>query len=99
MTKKESMYYALGMLKGYLECDRDYKTVNLGTVFGDDKYNKYELGISNCNTTVAIFDVEAEKTEELRKRVIEVNKYFYIDDLVHILLDALAYDMKLDKDE
>ena len=98
MTKKDGMYYALGILKGYFESGKDYHTVNLGEILGKEKYVKYVIGLSNHNTCVALMDIESPKEHEMRRRVIEVNRHLYIDDLVHLLFDALAMDIRINKE-
>lgn len=96
MNKNKGMLYALGEVKGYLECEKDYKTVKLGDLFGE-KYNKYELGLSNGIDMVCIYDVSTRKANGTRRRVIEVDRHFYIDALVYILNTALAEDLKLEE--
>ena len=99
MTKNDGMYYALGIIKGNFECNKDWATVNLGEIFGSEKYSRYEIGLSNGNSCVALMDIESPKEHGMRRRVIEVNRHIYLDDLVHLLFDALAMDIKLRKDE
>ena len=94
MTKKEGMFYALGILKGNFECGKNYRTVNLGEILGKTKYSKYELGLSNHDMCVVLLDMKSPKENDMRRRVIEVNRHLYIDDLVHLLFDALAFDIK-----
>ena len=99
MTKKEGMCYALGIIKGNFECGRDYQTVNLGEILGSNKYSPYEIGLSNGNSCIALMDIKSPKEDEMRRRVIEVNRHLYIDDLVHLMFDALAMDIKMKKNE
>ena len=97
MTKREGIMYALGQLKGYLEDGKDYQTVKLKELFGD-KYERYELGFSNGDKSICILDVSKKSDGIGRGRfVIEINRYFYIDDLVNLILEALAFDLKLQK--
>lgn len=97
MTKKEGMYYALGIIKGKFECGKDYESVNLGEIFGSDKYSAYDIGLSNGNTCVALLDVKSPTEHEMRRRVIEVNRHLYIEDMIHLMFDALAMDIKMKK--
>lgn len=97
MNKREGIIYALGQIKGFLESGKDYKTVKLKDLFGD-RYERYEIGLSNGDSSVCIIDVVSEHNELARGRfVIEINRHFYIDDLVNLILQGLAFDMKLQK--
>ena len=93
MNKKEAMYCMVGMLRGFIDCDKTYRTVKVGEFLGE-KYNKYELSMTNCDTTVGLLDTKAPKLKDLRRRVIEINRELDIDKIVHLLLEALAYDIK-----
>ena len=98
MTKKEGIMYALGQLKGYLEEKKDYKTVELKDLFGD-KYERYKLGLSNGDNSVCIIDVKSENQGLRRGRfVIEIDRHFYVDDLANLILQGLAFDLKLQKE-
>ena len=96
MNKKEGIIYALGELKGQLECGKDYNTIKLKDILGEE-YNAYEIGFSNGSDSLCVLDTKS-KGDFIRGRyVIEIDRHFYIDDLVNLILQGLAFDLKLKK--
>lgn len=91
-SKKDAMYYAVGILNGFVECEKEYRHVKLGEVL-NDKYSKYELGTSMLekHREIVLFRTVGEKD---KIRVIEITDEFEIDQIVGLLLAALSYDMK-----
>jgi hypothetical protein len=96
MNKREAMYFALGVLRGCLDCGKDYNVVELESLFGE-KYKKYILGFTNCNSSIGLIDIEAPKTDDLRRRVIEISRDLDGEQIVGLLLEALAYDIRNNK--
>lgn len=95
MNKREGIIYALGIVKGFLESDKDYKTVKLNELFGS-KYDGYELGLSNGDKSVCLYDTRTNNAST-RRRVIEIDRHFYLEDLVQLILQALAMELRLQK--
>lgn len=90
-NKKMGMYYAIGILEGLAKCEKEYKHVKLGEIF-NEKYERYELGFSSELKTVVLF--KDFKDDKKRYRVTEITSHFNADQIVTLLLQALAYDMK-----
>ena len=97
MDKKDRMYYAMGIIRAYVECDKNWKTVPLGNII-DEEYEDYVIGVSGTNDEkITLFDVSSDDGK--RRRVIEVTCDFKVDQVVHLLLEALSYDKERKKNE
>lgn len=97
MTKREGIIYLLGEINGCIECKTNYKTFKLGDVLGK-KYDKYLIGLSNCDDSVCVLDTGTEGRMTPRGRfVIEIHRKFPIEDLVNLILAGLAADLRSQK--
>ena len=92
MDKKDKMYFVLGMIRAYVESGKEYKTVSLGEFMGKD-FQDYVIGVSGTkNDQITLFDESIN--DERRHRVFEIANDFEVHQMVHLMLEALAYDMK-----
>ena len=92
MNRTEGIYFALGLLKGYCDSGKDYKTVNLIDVFNDQVYSDYCLGTSEAYNEIILWYKYDD--HDNRRRVIEITREFNVRQIATLLLQALAYEIE-----